>query len=304
MTWRRSAWILLLAVVFAFAAPNISLAAFGVSPPFLNAQHLVAGATYTQTIYLVQDNPSNAVTINAMITVPDQIKSWITLNTGDQFVIPAGVQQFPVNITIQVPQGEGLGSYSGNIVFATAPNSAGQVTIALGANVAINLTVGNGIYEQYSIPYITFPSIEEGWTPRVTYRFQNQGNVSEQVDAATFAIYDQFDAVQLAYLTKTGGFPTVPAFTTQENTVQFPTDFHLGIGDYWGVVTFYKNNQAIASQKAIFHVLPPGSLSSPIDLAIENIEAYWVYYLVVLIALILIVRRIWVMRKKKKSAHS
>lgn len=289
------------ALALFFSSVLVTYAAFGVSPPFFNASHLVPGSTYSQTIYLVQDQPTVALPIVATLNVPDAIKSWITITPGLNFTIPAGMQQFPVQLSVTVPQGQSLGIYSGNVVFATNPAQSGQVTIALGANVAINLTIGTGTFEQYSIPYITIPSIEEGWNPRVTYRFQNDGNVPETLTGATFSLYDQYDAAQLAYLSVNSGFPTTPPFTAKEYTIQFPTDFHLGVGDYWGVVTFYENNNAVASQKAIFHVLPRGSLSSPIDLVIENIEAYWIYYLVILIALLLIVRRIFVMRRKKRA---
>jgi hypothetical protein len=296
---RRSVLFLAFAGILALAGPNLSLAAFGVSPPFLNATHLVAGSSFTQTIYLVQDTPLTDVKINATLSVPDRIKSWITIDKGLSFVIPAGIQQFPVNVTVHVPQGESLGSYQGNIVFATAPDNTGQITIALGANVIINLTIGSGVFEQFSIPYIALPSIEEGWNPRATFRFQNDGNVPENLSGATFSLYDQYDKNQLAYLTKDGGFQEVPAFATKEYTVEFPTDLHLGVGDYWGVVTFYRNNEAIASQKAIFHVLPRGSLSSQLDIAFQNIMKYWVYYLIALLALVLIVRRIWMMRRER-----
>ena len=257
----KSFFVALAAGVVFLAVPSISLAAFGVSPPFFNAVHLVPGVTYTQTIYLVQDQPTVNLPILATLSVPDHVKPWISIDKGFAFSIPAGVQQFPVQVSITVPQGEPLGTYSGNLVFATNPAQSGQVSIALGANVALNMIVGTGAYEQFSIPYITVPSIEEGWNPRATYKFQNDGNVAETLDSATFEVWDQYDAVRLAYLTKTGGFETISPFTTKEYTVEFPTDFHLGVGDYWGVVNFYKNNQVIASQKTIFHVLPRGSLS-------------------------------------------
>ena len=40
-------------------------AAFGISPPFINADHLVKGSKYVQTIYLVQDNPAEDLGIVA-----------------------------------------------------------------------------------------------------------------------------------------------------------------------------------------------------------------------------------------------
>lgn len=289
--------VLLAGIIF-FLGANITNAAFGVSPPFFNADHLVPGVTYSQTIYLVQDQPNSDLPINAKIDLPGHVQSWITLDHGLSFVIPRGVKQFPVVITATVPQGEGLGKYSGNITFASVPSRTGEVTIALGANVGVNLTVGNGIFEQYSIPNISFPSIEEGWNPKVFFHFQNNGNIAESVDSIVFSLYDQYDTVRLAYMTQQGGLPPVPPFTTKDFTVEFPTNFHVGVGDYWATVTFYKNYQSITSFKDILHVLPAGSLSSPWS-------RYWYYYVLGIAVLLIVIYRVWIVvsrRKKRRSA--
>ncbi len=246
--------------LFLVFTPGVAHGAFGISPPFLNADHLVPGVTYTQTVYLVQDKPDQDLPIKASLTFPDHATPWVNLDTGFNFTIPQGVRQFPVKITIQVPQGEGLGKYSGNLAFTSQPTKTGQVTIALGVNVAINITVGEGIFEQYSVPLITFPDIEEGWNPTVYIKFKNDGNVPEAFDSATFEILDQYDAVRLAYITKQDDFPVTPAFSTNEYTIEFPTDFHLGIGQYWGVATIYKDGKVVATQKTIFNVLKAGSI--------------------------------------------
>jgi hypothetical protein len=292
-----------LAVVASFflVAPSAANAAFGISPPFMNADHLVPGVTYTQTVYLVQDQPDQNLPIKATLSVPANIASWITLDSGFNFVIPEGTHQFPVVISVHVPSGEGLGKYSGNLSFTSQPTQTGQVSIALGANVAINLAVGNGIFEQFSVPLITFPDIEEGWAPQVYVKFENDGNVSEAFDGATLAIFDQYDNNQLAYVQKQDGFPTTPAFTTQGYTISFPTDLHLGIGDYWGAVTLYQNGKVIASQKAIFHVLPAGSISGVwgrfTHFLANNV---WVYYATGAL-IVIIVGALFVFRRKKKA---
>ena len=251
----------LAAAFVVLVAPSVSYAAFGISPPFLNADHLVPGATYSQTIYLVQDQPVDDLPIVANLELPDAVKNWISIDRGMSFIIPKGTRQFPVVVTVKTPQGTALAKYSGNLTFSTQPNTGGQVAISLGANLAINLTVGNDIFEKYSVPLITISDIEEGWSPRVFVKFQNDGNIPESFDAATFDLYDHFDAVRLAYVSKQDGFTETPPFVTNEYFVEFPIDFHLGVGDYWGVVNFYKHQQFVASQKTVFHVLPTGTLS-------------------------------------------
>ncbi|MEK7508097.1 MAG: hypothetical protein AAB602_03385 [Patescibacteria group bacterium] len=272
-------------------------AAFGISPPFMNADHLVAGAKYTQTIYLVRDDPEAEIPIKAELDVPNYIRSWISLDQGYTFIIPKGVRQFPVNVTIQVPKGESVGSYTGRLSFTTAPASQGQVTIALGAQVAINLIIGNDTYRKFSVPLVRPLDIEEGWNPRVYVKFNNEGNIPESFTGGTFELLNQYGGIRLAYAEKRRDFPEVPPFTIKEFTVEFPIDFHLGIGQYWAVVNFYQGEKVVANQKTVFNVLKSGSLSSPLQKVLNSMRDSWVYY-----ALGLLIIGIFVtLRKRRRS---
>lgn len=273
------------AAAFLFLPAAPAHAAFGISPPFLNADHLLPGAKYQQTVYLVQDQPDQDLNIQADLTMPQPAASWISIDKGFNFTIPQGTRQFPVTITISVPQGATLGAYSGNLTFTTQPSSAGQVTIALGAQVSINLTVGTGTFEKYSVPLIQFPDILEGQSPTVHVKFENDGNVPESFDSATYQLYDQYDSVQLAYIQKSDGFPATAPFTISDYTVTFPVDFYLGVGEYWGVVNFYKNGQVVASQKAVFNVLSAAWYQRAWNYIVDD----WVYVLLALIIVAIIV---------------
>jgi hypothetical protein len=290
-------------VVFFAALPAVSLAAFGVSPPFVNTDHLTRGAKYTQTIYLVQDQPNEDLRIKADLQIDARARSWISLDKGFEFVIPKGMRQFPVEFVVQVPKETALGAYSGTLVFTGAPSQVGQVTIALGAQVAVNLTVGEGVYRKFTVPVIKFLDIEEGWNPKVYVKFNNEGNVPERFTGATFELLDQYGAARLAYAQEAKELPETPPFTVQEYFVEFPIDFHLGIGQYWGVVNFYQNGQVVASQKTIFNVLKRGSLSSSLDQFFRTLsESWWQYALGVLIVVILF-SAAWQTRRRRKTAR-
>ncbi len=282
-----------IAVIGSILLPlHLTHAAFGISPPFINADHLVPGSKFSETIYLVQDQPNQDLNIQANLQLPDPVKSWVSIDRGFNFVIPQGTNQYAVTITIAVPQGAALGVYHGTITFDTAPASAGQVTIALGAQATINMTVGNGVFEKYSVQQITFQDIGEGQNPLVNVKFENDGNVPESFDGATFELYDRFDTVRLAYMEKGDGFPTTPPFTIEDYTVEFPTDFYLGVGQYWGIATFYKNNQVVASQKTVFNVVKTDWLSK----TVRFFQKEWIFILIgaALLALLifLVVRRV------------
>jgi hypothetical protein len=156
-----------------------------------------------------------------------------------------------------------LGVYGGTLTFKGAPNKAGQVTIAMGAEVALNLTVGEGIYRDFKVAFVKPLDIEEGWSPRAYLKINNNGNVAESLDYGTFEVLDQYGGARLAYLQKNKGFPEVPPFYTGEYSVEFPTGFSMGMGQYWGVVNFFQENKLLGSQKTPFNVLKAGSLSTP-----------------------------------------
>ncbi len=282
-----------------FSLPAHTFAAFGISPPFLNAGNLVSGSKYTQTVYLVQDQPNQDLKMRATLAVPETIRPWIHVDPGLEFVIPQGTRQFPVQITVEVPKSAGLGKYGGNLTFVSVPDQAGQVTIALGANVAINLTVGTGIFEKFSVSLIKPLDIEEGWSPRVYVKFNNEGNISESFDGATFELYDRFGGVRLAHIQKNSDFPETPAFTTKEYTVEFPTDFHLGQGQYWGDATFYQKEVAVAHERTVFSVLPAGSLSTS-GAWTKYFKDNMAYALIIIVIVVLAFTRFALKRKRKK----
>ncbi len=273
-------------------------AAFGISPPSLNADHMVAGAKYIQTVYLVQSDPTSDLRIKANLEILPSVRSWITIDKGFDFIIPKGVHQFPVVITVEVPKDQTVGSYGGTISFTTAPDSAGQVTIALGAQVSINIVIGTNTYRKFTVPIIKPLDIEEGWNPRVYVKFNNEGNVPEIFTGATFELLDQYGGTRLAFVQKTTDFPEVPPFTVGENTIEFPINFHLGIGQYWSVVNFYQNDKVVASQRAVFQVLKAGSISGPSAQFINNVRNYWVYYVVGFVILLFG----YLLRRKKRRS--
>lgn len=281
--------------------PLVSQAAFGISPPFLNAGHLTAGAKYIQTVYLVQDQPNQDLNIKATLNVPEAIRSWIHIDKGLEFVIPNGTRQFPVQVEVDVPKSVSTGQYSGNLTFVTVPARPGeQVSIALGANVAINLTVGDEIFEKFSVPFVKPLDVEEGWNlVRVDVKFNNEGNIPESFDRATFDLQDRYGGVSLAHLQKNSDFPETPPFTIKEYIVEFPIDLHLGLGQYWASVSFYKNDKLIASERTVFSVLPAGSLSSPVDKALNYLGANWPYAVAALVIALFFVARWFIKRRRE-----
>ncbi len=268
--------------------PTLTSAAFGVSPPFVGSGHLVPGSKYIQTIYLVQDNPSEDLRIITNLQINDRVKNWFVINGGKEMIIPKGVRQYPVEVVINVPKGADLGVYKGLVNFSGMPlDKTGQITIALGVEVKIGFTVGEGIFREYEMPVVNLLDIEEGWSPRVQVKFVNNGNVPEAIDSATYELFDQFGSIRLAYIQKNEGFKEVEPFSSEEFLFEFPINLYLGVGDYWGSVSFVKEGKVIGQQRTVFKVLKAGSLSGPFSKIINHLSRFKIYYLGVLGVLII-----------------
>jgi hypothetical protein len=276
-------------------------AAFGVSPPYVHADKLVKGAKFSQTVYLVRDIADADLPITGVLEVPSEIKDWVSVEPGVNFIIPAGTRQFPVKVNVNVPQDAPLVSYNGKLSFTSRPASEGQVTIALGAQVSIAITVGNDIYRSLKVPVVRVLDIEEGWNPQVFLKVNNEGNITEEFTGGTLEILDQYGAVRLAFLTTPKSVPKIPAFSVDESVVEFPSSFHLGLGQYWGVVNFYQGDTLVASQKTVFNVLKRGSLTKNIfKTAWTYIKQYKYYFGVGLILLVVVLGLVILRRKRKR----
>jgi hypothetical protein len=129
-----------------------------------------------------------------------------------------------------------------------------------------------------SIPLVRPLDIEEGWSPRVYVKANNEGNIAERFDGAIFELFDQFGGVRLAYAQKGRDFPEFPPFEVSEFTIEFPTDFHMGIGQYWASIAFLQEGKTVASQRTVFNVLKRGSLSSPFQKILQHVQDQWPYY--------------------------
>lgn len=234
----------------------VAYAGFGISPPSIKETKLVPGSRIARTIYLVQGNPEYDVPVTVAIESKD-MKDWISFDPSASFTIPQGVQQFPLKVTIQVPKTAELGIYKAFIRTATTPpkaEGASSVAISLGGRIDVELTVGDDVYEAFSITNINIEHIRAGESPKVEIEVDNTGNIPAGPAAASFELYNKFGNIRLAYgeqeITE-----EVPSFTKQGITIEFPLSVRLAEGEYWGNVIIYDDrNSAVKTLRKPFMV--------------------------------------------------
>jgi hypothetical protein len=246
-----------MAVVLGIVAPGIA-SAFGVSPGKIEENRLVPGSTVTRTISLVQGNPTEDVSVVVLVD-SSNMKDWMIFDPGLDFVIPAGVQQFPFKVTIAVPKDAAFGNYSAYLRVRTKPKPAeegGSVAVSVGARVDVNVTVGDNIIEEFNVKALAIQDITEGDPLTVSARIENTGNVPTGPDSASFELFDKFGSIRLAFGTIEGSaIGTVPPFGEKTLTLTFPIDLRIAPGQYRGdVKIFGKDGTVIREVKTGFSV--------------------------------------------------
>lgn len=244
-------------------APHFVFAGFGVSPVRVAADRLVPGATIEQVFYLVQGVPDEAVNVRVEVESRD-VKDWIRVVEGDEFMIPAGVQQYPMTVAIAVPSDAELGQYRAFIRVNKVPANAeegGQVAIAEGVRIDLELTVGDDVFEEYSIRTMDILDVAEGADLEASMVIVNEGNVPAAPAAATFELFDKYGNIRLGFSNADeASFEEVPAFSEEEIVVTFPLDLAIGEGEYWGHVRVMDElGNQVGELRTVFNVVPRGS---------------------------------------------
>ena len=246
--------VLTIALLLRLVVAPVAHAGFGVSPPLIKEDRLVKGISFERVIYLVQGNPDRDVPIE--LAVNSDISGWISFPQGMPITIPAGVQQYPLVVRIEVPQDAELGVYKGDIRITAVPDKAdesGEVAIALGGLVKIDITVGEGVIYDFAVKQIKLLDIKEGQAPRARIDIVNSGNVPAGPDTVTFELFNKFGEIRLAYAENTS-FKDIPVFSEGGDTLSFPMNIYLAPGEYWGHVKVYKNEELLSEQKTVFNV--------------------------------------------------
>lgn len=238
---------------------KFALAGFGVSPVSVVAHELLQGSFFEQTIYLVQGDPQNDLTASIEI-IESPVKNWVSIDKGNSFIIPAGVQQFPIKVQINVPSDALLGDYKGALRVSTASVKAteSQVSIGLGAQIDLDLKVTDQEVFGFIIRNVDIPNLEVGWPVKVIFAIKNTGNKESRPTKSTLEIMDKYQN-EVIEKEEFSNFETIKPFEEKNLTAEFQTK--LLSGEYWGKYTIYKDEQVLRSDKIIFNIVPKGTIN-------------------------------------------
>jgi hypothetical protein len=297
--------ILVIALVTLFSA-NTAFAAFGISPSQVINYNLLQGSHYEQKISLVRSDASKEAKAEVAIYAPE-IGSWLTIDKGLSFVFSEGERQVWITVNVDVPEDAELGNYKGTIALRVVPEQIeepGVVTIALGAQINVDLDVVEKKFFDFIVRSLDIPDLEEGSPIKVLLKVENVGNLEGGPDKVHLDVYDNTGQSLLESGDETS-LDTVKPFEIKEIFAEFPTE--LGVGQHWGEVKVYKGEEIAREEKLFFSIIEKSTfpvLTEEIKGWFQNLfsgpPSLYLYIGAGVIFLVALILLIWAERKRRK----
>lgn len=254
----RALCTMLALIMMVFGTAGTAFAGFGITPPYVRNDRLTRGTVFEQTINLVRSDPEQDLRADITMNIPG-VESWFSIDRGTQFIMPKGVTQVPIVVTVRVPDDASYEKHKGAIRIRTSSANVpegGGVSIALGAQVDVAIEVVDKIFD-FTIRKIRVLDLEEGrrkWglffpaKIRFFMTVENTGNTDFGPTKVRFDIYDSEREQLLETVENTNSIEKIPPFAIKEIIAELPT--RLPAGRYAAKYTIFKNDE-IAQQNEI-----------------------------------------------------
>lgn len=268
------------AAIFAFFVHVGTVhAGFGITPPYVRNDKLTQGSSYTQEIILVRGDPVDDLKAEITLNVPG-IEEWITIDRGEEFLLPAGKKQVPMQVTVRVPNNAAYERYQGTIRIRTvSPDPASGVSIALGAQIDVDLRVVDEIRD-FEVKRVKVSEVEEPtrfwWLEfpgkiQFSMGIENTGNAPTAPSKVQLDIYDRRGNVVLETVYNTNDIERVLPFETRDTQAFLPT--RLPPGAYLVKYSIFRfEDEVKRSGELTLSVLPAGTLSAYEGYGIEGLS--------------------------------
>lgn len=245
---------------------------FGVSPPFVNQEHLLRGSHFEETVNLVRSESEKEYRAEVEFSSElSEIKDWITIDKGMEFTIGTEIQQFPLKIIVDVPQDAKLGEYQGYIWISGKPEKEGQITTVAGGTIKVTLKVTDKEYSDWQLKDLGVRDLaKDEKTMKVYLKVENLGNVKTRPSKVHLDVYDSYHQNLLSSGDDTE-LDWIPPFQTKELIAEFPVDLEPN-QQYWAEIEIYKENELLLADKRRFNVgeiatkeVNVGQVSKPLE---------------------------------------
>lgn len=257
-------------LLFFVLSTEIARAGFGITPPYVRNTSLTRNSSYEQQILLVRGNPDAPQKALVTIDAPE-IQDWIQIVEGDSILLPRGQQKVPMTVKVNVPKDAEFKDYSGVIRIKTVPDdnqvSEGAVSISLGAQVDIALTVIDKKIKDFRVRKIGVSDLNEGkklgwlyFPGKINFSMliENTGNVDIAPSEVEFRIFDFAGQVLLEERANIGDIKEIAPYATEEVMAHIPT--RLPHGNYIARYRVYNDEEVKQEGEINLTIQPYGTL--------------------------------------------
>jgi hypothetical protein len=310
----------LICMIFTFGRPAVGFASFGITPPYFVNESLTRLSEYKQKIILVRGDPTEDLKAKIDINVPGA-NDWISVDRGNEFVLPKGEQQIPIYLKVSVPKKAVFGEYKGAIRIVLAPpdypRQAG-VTIAIGAQVDVDLTVIDKQIIDLRVARVNISNAEEGrylfdafkkrlqWLffpgkISLTMQIENKGNVDSAPDYVQLDISDVQKTKVFETVRNSNNLENIQPFEIKTITADFPT--RLPPSGYSAYFKIFSQNKIISEGELSMSILTAGTLAGYsgygiLGLSIGDKASIFLVFIVILALLVLVLRLLFHRKRK------
>ncbi len=267
----RFQYIFFLTFVVLFL-PRVVFGGFGITPPYVTNESLTRNSVYEQTILLVRNDPTTDLKATIAFDVPG-INDWFEILEGTEFLLPKGEQKVPMTVRVTVPDNAKFQNYKGNIRIKTGAadgsNGAGAVSISLGAQVDVDITVIDKKIKDFKVRKIGVPDLDEGhrvgwlyFPGKINFEMliENLGNVPVAPSQVVFRIYDASGRVLLEETRNKGRIENIDPFEQKSVYASIPT--RLPAGSYIARFEIKNGDEVKMSGEASLSVMKYGTLQT------------------------------------------
>ena len=261
--------LFLVVVIFVMGAESAQ-AGFGITPPYVRNTSLTRNSIYEQEILLVRGDPNQDLRAEIVIDAPE-IRDWIEIVEPTPIPLPRGEQKVPMTVRVTVPDDADFTDYEGKIRIKTEPSddqvARGAVSISLGAQVDINLTVIDREIKDFRVRKVSVSDLNEGHKLAWLYfpgkiefgmRLENTGNIDVAPSQVSFRIYDPTGTVLLEETENTGRIEKIKPYATEDVVANLPT--RLPAGTYVARYTIFNDEEVKQEGELTLSILPAGTL--------------------------------------------
>lgn len=292
---------------------NFAQAGLGLSPSKWAEEHGPRGAQIEKTFTFSRSDPEEDLYFQA--ETEGEIKDWLEIDKGLEFIMPKGEQQFPIKVKINIPAGADYGNYKGGIRFKSETRTKEKTSgagVILGALIQIDLAVSDEDFLDYDILQITVPATKENELVRISLKIWNRGNIEAKPTKLTMVFWDGYKAEQIEFeeIADFSGIKAVPPFS--EGEIEIESSAKLEVGQYWAIIKAYHNDEIIKSEEIIFDVkkdiIFKEENPQETDISSKTVLEIWKNYsshiLIIVIVVIIVIGFLLIIKLWKKTALS